>query len=690
MTPETTGFAAELLAVASAAAELGILSLAAYVLLRLKALTAAEAAAAALLLPMVFLSVVFQSAFLVGLPAASVPVEILAVGLALAAIGRYRSILKPMAAEIRSGIASHPLVAAGAGVALSYLLVQALLVPPDSGYWIDLGPMAYLEQWGRFFGQRAPVAGRTIDPLAGSLNQSILFHLSLRAGTDRGLGLLGFAAFLSIGFSTYALARRYAWPPAALTTALVAGSMPRLVVQASGPGIELMAAAAALLVLVSLYRLLEQPDSGDLALWGLFLLFSISGREMNFAFPLVLGVLSVLLLYRRHGGRIWRRLLARHRLRAAALAIPAILLSRVWIAAVRLAGGVSAAAAADGYTPNTAGLTGALANLIRYAMESIHLPLPLAHLSRWMFGFSPMKLLEGTYRWAVTPFLGQAGAAAPFAVRWLPDESLCWFGPFGFLLVLPAVLYALWRGPRRIKSVALALVVYGYLVALVPAWQPGNARFFTPLFACAGFCVSFFLPPWRLTQSGRYLLQASCIGLLLYTAAMNTSKPLVGYGSWLAAMYAGDNVVSCHPVIERAEHSIWKEVAGHRLQTAENHYLFGDDRVRRLSGLIGPGKSVGVVAARPERAYPLLMQWPGRRVVPLAPPVSADALRASGIGYLLYLDSVPGPAPEGPTVKRIWSSGKKSALPGALFRIESAGAADTGSVSAPLAKLQES
>ncbi|MGD8367466.1 MAG: hypothetical protein PVG78_07490 [Desulfobacterales bacterium] len=654
----------ELLAVAAAFGELAVFSLAAYGMLKRGDRTTAEAAACALLLPPAFLSAVFQAVFIVGLPAASIPVELAALAAAAAAIRKYRRSLPPLASVLRSGISDHPFLAVASAFALSYLLLQALAIPPGATSWSDLAPIAYLENAGTFF-PPPPSAGPGINPLGGAVNHSILFHLLLRGGTDRGLGLLGFVAYLSIGFSTYALARRYAWPPTALTAALVVMSLPRLVVQASGPGVELMATAAALLVIVSLYRLIEHPNTIDLHLLLLFLFFSISGRQMSLAVFLVLGALSALLLYRRHGGRIWRRLLVENRLLTLSALLPALLLSQLWLVIAR-AGPEGTALASTGPAPNPGGITGALANMIRYGLESIHLTLPVEQLGRWMFGLSPIHLLGGIYHWAVAPFLGKAGATDPFVIRWLPDEALSWFGPFGFLLVAPAIAYAVYRGPRRIKAVALALAVYGYLVALVPAWQAGNAGYFTVFFACGGFCVAFFLPPWRLTKIGMHLLQAMSLGLLVYAASMNAAKPLIGYAGWIESLYPGDPLLTSQPVLQRARQSIWTRLEQKQFQLAECKALFGDDRIQRLAELIEPDHPVGVFADHPERAYPLLLQW-RRRVVPLPWNVSPAALRAIGIGYLLYLDSWPEKGQLGAGLKEIWHSEGPKALPGALF-----------------------
>lgn len=75
---------------------------------------------------------------------------------------------------------------------------------------------------------------------------------------------------------------------------------------------------------------------------------------------------------------------------------------------------------------------------------------------------------------------------------------------------------SLWRGPRRLKATALAMVAYWMLVSLVAAWQPQNVRLLTVFFVCSGFFMAFFLPPWRIRHKARLFLQAIGIIQIVY------------------------------------------------------------------------------------------------------------------------------------------------------------------------------
>ena len=67
------------------------------------------------------------------------------------------------------------------------------------------------------------------------LNAPALFYHTARFGLPPEACGFGLMAHMAVGFSTYALARRYVWPPMALTITLMVLSMPRLVFLGSAP-----------------------------------------------------------------------------------------------------------------------------------------------------------------------------------------------------------------------------------------------------------------------------------------------------------------------------------------------------------------------------------------------------------------------------------------------------------------------
>lgn len=326
--------------------------------------------------------------------------------------------------------------------------------------------------------------------------------------------IIGFAAYLSIGFATYALSRRYAWPPTALTVAMIILTLPRLVLQTPTPGGEVVSAAAALFCLLAIYRSVEEPRILDLALLFVGIPFSIRGNPSGGIFPLILVLLSGVLLYRRHGGALWKLMVIDNWPILLAASIPAIIFWRTWhLFSAKI-------------VQHSDGLAGAGANLLRYLFQSAHFTLPMDRLFEWMFDFRITGFLNGLYKKTVSPLLGGAGAAVPFDLVWFPAADTTWFGPFGFLLILPALLFGLFRGHRRLKAIAVALAGYVWIIGLTASWERTNGAFFTIFFVCAGVEAAFLLPPWRLTRRGRRWIQALCLLLFFYSLFSLWSKPV--------------------------------------------------------------------------------------------------------------------------------------------------------------------
>ena len=328
------------------------------------------------------------------------------------------------------------------------------------------------------------------------------------------------AACLAVGFGTYALSRRYAWPPMAITVTLLVVSMTRLVHQGITAHSELLPAAASLTALLALYRSVERPRELDLVMLAATIGYSVAGGRLCFLMPAVLLGLSVVLLARRHGVRPWRPTTSRQT--GVAFATVAILI------VFSQAGPVSANLAADrtwiGNTPwdrvdyNEDGIGGAVANMARYSVLSIDFPEFVDRSCRWLFGAGPLAGIKRLYSVTVAPAFDGQGSTMAFDWTWAAPHSLVWFGPMGFLLVFPSVVVAFWRGPYRLKSTALALWVYWILVCLIVAWRPENVRLMTRFFVCSGFLMAFALPPWRLRRNGRTLLQL--LGILIMAHAI--------------------------------------------------------------------------------------------------------------------------------------------------------------------------
>lgn len=350
----------------------------------------------------------------------------------------------------------------------------------------------------------------------------VLNHLVFTASWQPPLAIVlaNLAAYLAIGFCTYALCRRYAWPHMAITVTLLVVSMTRLVHQGMTAPSELLPAAASLTAILALYRSVEQPRLLDFVMLAGTIGYSVAGGRLCYLMPAVLLGLSAVLLMRQHGLRPWRRDAGVRVGGALAVAAILIVFSQAGPVGANLAAGRPWIGVApwDRVSFNEDGLGGAVANMARYFVLSIDLPESLDRGCRWLFGAGPLAGIKRLYSGTVAVALGRQGAAAVFDWSWTAPYRYVWFGPMGFLMVIPSVVIAFWRGPHRLKSTALALSAYWILVCLIAAWRPENVELMTRFFVCSGFLMAFALPPWRLRRNGRLLLQL--LGIMIMAHAI--------------------------------------------------------------------------------------------------------------------------------------------------------------------------
>jgi hypothetical protein len=663
----------ELLLAAAGWMELALLCFAAYTgFLRWK-YTVAEAGAYAIMTVLMGLSFLFQVCFLLGKPRLALTVETTCMLVALAVVIHRRQEARHLIANFTGFAAAHKAAVLVLTIALSYLACQNLLLPPETHHWSVLAKLLQIQKQGLFGHTAGGAAGPFLEPL----NAPVLSHLFLRFHTDYGLGILGCLGYLTVAFSSYALSRRYAWPPNALTVTLMVISMPRLVCHAATPGDEIIPAAASLFCLLAMHRLVEQPNLPDLLLLLLGILFSICAGKLGFLFPLILALISGVLLLRRRGIVFWWAMIRRSWIWLLAALPPAAVFSQGWLFAYNLqkTGEWVDSPELPAFAYNTAGILGAAANSVRYLLESADLTQPVEVICRWAFGFSPVNLIQGLYRITLAPFLGGAGATLSYFISWMPNDILAWFGPFGIMTVLPAIAYTAWRGPRRLKAIAVALIGYFYLVCLIVGWAPGNAAYFLRLFVCGGVCIAFLLPPWRITRVRRQVLQTLCFMLLAYTLAFNTSKPVVGSRLFQATQNLPPRASLPKPyraVLDPVGSSIWTFSDFGRDRWLYARRLFGDDRISAWSALIAAGARVAVVAKNESLAYPFLLAAARMQVEVVSPNALSDIVQLKLLepDFLAYLDCAPVSLPPGAANTALWQADNAVAhFPGALVRI---------------------
>jgi hypothetical protein len=490
-------------------AEILTLCGASFLLFRTKGNSFAESASYAIVTIFMLLSFIHQIGFITGCPPLSTILEICFLMVSFLLSYRHRACISGIFSTLHSFGSINPVAFIVLGICLVYMAAHGLLPVPEE-FQNELNTIALYEKSGFF-----PLGAVSELPAFSSVNHLILFNTFLRFDANAGAGIFCFLAYLSIGFSTYALARRYAWPATAFTTSLLIMSMPRLAIQAIYPGTQIISICVALFCILALYRSCEQPSLTDLVLLIFGLVFCVSDNISSMIFAPILFVLSGVVLFRRHGMIAWKTILKKNPLALLAV-VPIFIFSQSWLFLLNHLNKGEGPGVFSSIPLNSHGIQGALANFIRYLFESLNSAAPIELFFDKIFKWSMAENLESFYDMSIIPFLGDSGANQVFHLMGHPMGMFS-FGPAGFFLVLPSLVYAMIKGPRRLKSVALAFFVYFYLACLIMAWTPVNAKFFEIFYVCSGFSISFFLPPWRFTQTKNRIFRAGACTLLFLT-----------------------------------------------------------------------------------------------------------------------------------------------------------------------------
>ncbi len=542
-----------------------------------------EALALAIVAALAALSGVFQLAFLVERPALSGIAEAALAGAALWLAVRERRAVGRLFQSARDAFARHPLLLPAAALAGVPLLAGVLLLPPfgRDALSYHLPRVLLFQQESSLF----PSEFSKYDLVVKTLGGDILSHAFLRFHSDHAVASLQLLACASWLLASHALSRRVASGETALLATLVIAGLPQLVLQAAVCKSNAFATMTAVACLLLGQRLHERPRAGDLALLLLFLAFGLSVRPNFLAFAAAFAGSFGLLFWLQGSRSEWRSALSGSVRPLLFAALPALILSQVWLFLhnrLRFGGWAGPADFVE-FHRNAEGLLGALANAVRYAFQSVHLLPPVDEAGHWLAGWRPSAALKALYAAWFEPLFGGAGQSAThprFGIRWEMREEVAWFGPFGLALVLPALAFSAWRGRAALRATSVALLGYGLAFCFAVAWFPWNARMLAPVFAGAGPCVAFLLQRLELGRAPRAVLAAAALAVLAYSALH--SQPA---GAWRESDYGRDRLY----VLKR---------------------LYGPAVADRVRKDLEPGSKVALIVDQGTPVHPILLGNP--------------------------------------------------------------------------------
>ena len=389
--------------------ELGFLAMAGYTLSIRWGNTPAESGAYALFLPLVGLTIGVDVALLLDVPLIGWIWEGFLAVTAITILIRTRPTIGTVWSPVSQEIKAHPVAASAFGlIYLAFFIALFSGSPNPLGLFVEISPN---------------------NPFRIALpgNIQALAYWLVRAHGPTAPILVALMAFGAITFATYALARRYAWPPTAMTVTLMVISMPRLACLVSAGSTEIIHTAGCLLGLLSLYRLVERPYGRDFFLLLMTLGFSVSMAWLQWLYPMMIVPLAIILMLRRHGAFFFKAIVTRQNFLAALCLIPTALFV-FYPLLTRSMAQMSTIDSGWRLPLNPNGMQGALANGIRYLMEAIHLTLPVDQLVHALTSTRLTGLLQQFYTDVLSPLVGNHGAVAPFQIHWAPtiQQGLVW------------------------------------------------------------------------------------------------------------------------------------------------------------------------------------------------------------------------------------------------------------------------
>jgi hypothetical protein len=254
---------------------------------------------------------------------------------------------------------------------------------------------------------------------------------------------------------------------------------------------------------------------------------------------------------------------------------------------------------------NQHGVLGGLINILRYLSQCIDPPF------QWV-----KDILTGIH----DKILGDYQFIAckpvfPFNLNWAnaPDERFSWYGPLGFFLIIPALLYSFCRGKGFIRVISISLLTFWLIISYKIIWRPANGRFFSLFFAGSGVCVAFLLQRFSEHKLLKLIIVILSSATLLYTSLFNAQKPFTTLNTM--ATFSKEVIgLDTHSLKERFLHP--GALVFNWLYYVKNRTAYYDIRytskvvLNTFSNSLASGKRVLLLANTDSWIFPFLLKRP--------------------------------------------------------------------------------
>ncbi len=490
-------------------------------------------------------------------------------------------------------------------IVLIYLAALAFFIPEGNydsmRYNIARVPM--FMQAESFFLDSFTEYHQVVFPVGGD----ILFYPNLRFNTDYGLAINAWFAYLAIISSSYAIGRYFGSRSLAITVMLIVASVPVLVFQATGTKPDIWCAAVASTAMLLLIRASLNMDGFELLLLIVLIAFGLSLKFTFVAFALPFCIALLLLIAKQPNILVLIDSGKNNLICVLLVSVMVIVLSQLWLMVHNhfYWGHFSGPERFIDRHVNPDGIKGAIANLVRYFFQSIHLLTPTNIAFEKFLHISLTDSMHNLYQDHFQPLLGRLGIAdsrsdlsLKVRTRWGDGENGAWFGPLWCLIILPAIVYGLFAQKTILKVIAVCLICYIFIISWQISWMPWNGRFFSLVPAAGAALVAALLSRFGAHQLIFSVLRFSTILILCYCTIFNQEKELLNARAMIDLAGGKDTFRQIFT------NNIWSQTQfGHNRQYYTEKY-FGDSRVHEFAKLIPQGANVGVLTRGSSWVYP--------------------------------------------------------------------------------------
>ena len=201
------------------------------------------------------------------------------------------------------------------------------------------------------------------------------------------------------------------------------------------------------------------------------------------------------------------------------------------------------------------------------------------------------------------------------------QEDFAWYGPVGFFILMPGLLFSLLNGIKKKKSYPAIVAVFFclYLTMVVffrPGWDPYQGRYFMPIVAMATPLAGDWIMNRKIRSWIGWSVSIIAFSVMLSSILYNPAKSVIG------------------------QHQIWNL---NRNQMLSLQNTFYENSLDVFSDTVPKDATIGIATAKPYYLdYFLFGPNFTRTVIPLYPPEQVeneDFLKENNITYLIVYRS---------------------------------------------------